>query len=237
MIILQNLKPHTARVTQLGLMLLVTLLTAFATPALGQGSTVEFLPSDISQEYELVRFVLLPDVDLLEENDNAHQIQYVFHAKALSGEWILSEKDAEELSEEERFIKSVVDTYKSIQDPSELQMILDEPSFTRRLEVYSANPDEFEIDKTNYDSWSDLRPFSLVQYGNIYLVLCDVRMEGFNDNFQMEVFELVLEDNEYRLTDFLDLNNSYDVISNSFFQPGIGDGRLLSALRERAGIE
>jgi len=237
MIALLDLKSLNNSVTHFGLLLLFAWLNAIVTPALAQKSTVEFLPSNISQEFELVKFVILPATNSLEEDEKTHQIQYVFHAKSLSGEWIFSKQEMEELTEEENFVKSIIDTYRNIQNFDEFRFILDESSFGRRLEVYSKNPDEFDIDRSKYDSWSDVRPFSLVRYGNVYLVLCDVKMEESDDNFQLEVFELVLEDSKYRLTDFLDLNSSYDVISNSFFQPGIGDGRLLSALRERAGIE
>ena len=205
-----------------------------ASICLAQEATIEFLPPADGQEFEVVEFTLLPNRAPLKDDDRNHQIQYRFHSKTLPGEWVMSKE--EELSTEELFVKTVVATYQNLQSVVELQSVLDEPSFDRRQEIYATLDNEIEVDRNRYSTWSDVRPFSLVRYGNIYLILCDIRMDGDSDELAMEVLETVLENGKYILTDALDLNESFDVVSNGFFQPGIGDGRLLSALRSRAGI-
>ena len=213
------------------------MLMSISQSCLSQGASIEFIPQSTSSTgYEILEYTLLPDSLPLTEEDKKHMVQHRLFVKVLSNEW-LKEKQGE-LSQEEQFVATVVNTHNSLIDVTELESLLDELSYARRVEDYETSQNQIKFDRFTYSAWLDMRPFAMVRYGNVYLIVCDVKIGGLQDSeFETEVFKAVYQKGEYRLTDALDRIETFDSIANSYLSPQLAEGSILTALRERASIE
>ena len=78
---------------------------------------------------------MYPDRMQLTDEQIDNVIQYRFYTKTLSSDWI-TEMDDQELSEEEQFVKLLISTQKNLSSIEELQLLLDEFTYSKRMESY-----------------------------------------------------------------------------------------------------
>ncbi len=213
--------------------------------AAAQDSSVDYLPQEDREGYELLEYSMWPEGTQGTGNDVRHSIKFRFFTKSLPGRW-LSEQDFEasetqqEPSEEEQFVSLLLETYQNLTSLEDLERVLDPASFSGREEQYALDErTAFFQDSERFGSWGDVRPFALIRYANFRLILCDVRSaveeEGEND-YRLEVIPTVYQDNEYRLTEITSQTHGVDLVVNNFFFEDTYDGEIWAALRSRAGI-
>ena len=209
-------------------------LLALATGASFAQSIEFFQGIDASGEYDVLQYSLLPDNLPLDEGEEGHIIEHRLFVKKLSGEW-MSEVAALVL-EEEIFIQNLIDVYNNLTVPEELELVLDETSYLRKLDIYESNPNEIRIDRNKYAEWIDVRPFAVVRYGNMHLIVCDIKKNNLQAEYETEVINTVYHQSVYRLTEALDQVDAYDGIVSSYLHPNMAEGRILAALRSHAGV-
>ena len=210
-----------------------------------QETTVDFLPQDNMDGYELLEYTMLPEGDRVFDDDEMNSIKFRFFTKPLPGRWLneyesdFSEEESD-FTEEEAFVSLMLEAYQELAALDELVNILDPTSFSKREERYDSDErTAFYEDSTRFDNWMDVRPFALVRYANIHLILCDVKMadaEEDDDEYEFRLIPTVYLDNEYRLTEVTGSTYGTDLIVNNFFFKDSYDGEIWAALRLRAGI-
>ncbi len=216
---------------------IVLLIFTYPSLVLAQETTFEFLPQDNRNGFELVEYSMLPDGRTNSEEDAIHQIKFRFFAKSLSGEW-LTEKESNH-TDEDLFLNLVLSTYRNLTSLTELELVLDQISFSERQEQYAIDESTaLYEDIIKYDSWIDVRPFALIRYASLWLIVCDVKTAGQQEDSTdstVVIIPTIRVDGEYRLTEIIRSSYGVDLVVGNFLNGDSYDGEIWTALRSRAG--
>ena len=232
------MKTSILSVNLIARMLMLLCSVSSASIAFAQSVSIEFLPNgNANSDFEILQYELLPDYLSMSDVDRSHTIRHRMFTKTLSGEWI-GGKEESMLGEEELFVRDLISTFNNLTDVTELETLLDEESYTRKLDEYASYQNQVRFDKVKYADWTDTRPFAVVRYGNVYVIICDIRKEGMEgeNEYETEIIKAIHHQGKYQLTESLDQADSYDGIINGYLNPGMAEGRILNALRNRAGM-